>query len=455
MSEQQKKKSLTEKLIYDNKILMVLCVLVSVIIWATVKINYSADTVRTVSDIRASLGSTAEELDFTAFINEEDLLVDVEVTGKAYNINTHALTKDDIIVEASSTFIDSAGYKVVSLSARMADATAANDFEITKIIPSTLTVYYDREVTETFNVVARVDNDLDSVVKEGYILGKAVPSLNTVEVTGPATILAGLENVYFDAKLDEKKLPLTSSVELKAELSYPVLRANDSKFLVCAAVNNETNPATVTLPVYATKTVPTTVKFINQPEGIKTPSYSISPSRVEIIYNPKDEAKYTELNVGTVDFKKLSNAENEFIIDIDQDKLATRLTDKNITSFEVNVDMSDYAKTTVSYSVANVMFLNKQEEMVYSLGTGGSLDTITVIGPSKSVSKLTSDDVRIEINVSALNMSRANSMLLDANITVGNAEITDCWVYGDYKAYVTVMTEEEAEAATDEAADNQ
>ena len=97
MSEQQRKKSLTEKLIYDNKILMILCILVSVIIWATVKINYSADTVRTVSDIRASLGSTAEELDFTAFINEEDLLVDVEVTGKAYNINTHALTKDDII----------------------------------------------------------------------------------------------------------------------------------------------------------------------------------------------------------------------------------------------------------------------------------------------------------------------------------------------------------------------
>ena len=134
------RKSLTEKLIHNDKILMILCLLVSVVLWATVKINYSDDTVRTVSDIKANIGQTAEELDFTAFINEEDLLVDVEVTGKAYNINAHALTKDDIIVEAASTFIDSAGYKVVTLSARIADAATANDFEITKISPGIIIV---------------------------------------------------------------------------------------------------------------------------------------------------------------------------------------------------------------------------------------------------------------------------------------------------------------------------
>lgn len=450
MKENRNNKSLTEKLIFNDKILMVLCLLVSVILWATVKINYSDDTIRTVSDIRANIGQTAEELDFTAFINEEDLLVDVEVSGKAYNINARALTKDDIIVEAASTFIDSAGYKVVTLSARIADATMANDFEITKIVPSTLTVYYDRQVTETFNVVAMIENATEDIVKEGFILGQAVPSLNTVEVTGPATILAQLENVCFRAEVDEKKLPLTTSTELTAELYYPVQRSNDSKFLVCTTVNNETNPATVTLPVYATKTVPATVKFINQPEGMKTPEYSISPSTVEIIYNPKDSAKFTELSVGTVDFKKLDNAENTLSLNVDQDKLGARLMDKSITSFDVSVDMSQYSKTEVSYSVANVMFLNKQDGMVYSLGTGGSLDNITVIGPEKTVSKLTSDDIRIEINVSALNLSRASSMLLEANVTVGNESVNNCWVYGDYKAYVTVMTEEEAEALTQE-----
>lgn len=449
MKNKKSDKSFFNSLFYNDKFLAVLCVVVAVLLWATVKINYSADTVRVLNDLKVTVGETAEELDFTAFVDNDDLLVDVEVTGKAYNINAHALTKDDIIVEASSTFIDSAGYKVVSLTARVAE-TAASDFEITKITPSTITVYYDRKVTDTFNVVARVGNDLSKVVKEGYTVGKAVPSMNTVEVTGPATILSGLENVYFDATIDEKNLPLTSSVELPAQISYPVGRSNDSKFLVCNSVNSETNPATVTLPVFTTKTVPVTVKFINMPEGMTAPEYQITPSEVEIIYNPKDEQKYAELSVGTVDFKKLDNKVNTFTVDIDSEKLAVRLTDKELTSFTVRVDMSDYTKTSVSYSAANVIFLNKQEKMVYSLGTDGSLDTITVIGPKKNVQKITSDDISVEINVSALNMSSSNSQMLPANVTVGNTEIKNCWVYGDYKAYVTVMTEAEAEAAATE-----
>ena len=448
MKNKDSNKSFFDGLFYNDKFLAIFCAVLAVVLWATVKINYSADTERIINDIKVNIGETAQELEFTAFVDEEDLLVDVEVKGKAYNINTHALSKDDIIVEASSSFIDSAGYKIVSLTARVADAAASSDFEITKITPSTITVYYDRKVTDTFNVVARVNNNLKKVVKEGYTVGKAVPSLNTVEVTGPATILSGLENVYFDAAIDEKNIPLTSSVELPAQISYPVSRSNDSKFLVCESVNNETNPATVTLPVYTKKTVPVTVKFINMPEGMEAPEYEISPSEVEIIYNPKDEQKYAELSVGTIDFKKLDNAVNSFNIKIDQDKLAVRLTDKELTAFDVTVDMSDYTKTTVSYSAANVIFLNKQDDMVYSLGTGGSLDTITVIGPKKNVQKITSDDISVEINVSALNMSRSNSQLLEANVTVGNAEIENCWVYGEYKAYVTVMTEEEAATAT-------
>ena len=447
-SKKEKDKTSGGGIFNNQKFLVVFSLILSVSLWAGVKINYSDDTVRTVSDIRVNLGETTEEYGFTPFIDEQSLNVDVEVRGKAYNINAQALTKDDIIVEASNSFVDSAGYKVVYLTARMADTATGNDLEITKIIPSSITVYYDREATDTFNVAARVRNGED-IVRDGFILGKPVPSHNTVTVSGPATILAELENVYFDVTVPEDKLPLAETAEFAAELSYPTERTSDLKFLVCESVNSETSPATVLLPVYEKKTVPTAIKFINMPEGMEAPEYSVTPSEVEIIYNPKEGEKYSEFVAGTVDFKKLDNTENRLTLSIDQEKLAVRLTDKSISEFEVSVDMSDYSKATVSYSVANVMFLNKQDGMVYSLGTGGSLDTITVIGLENSVSALTSDDIRIEINVSPLNNSRSDSQLLDANISIGNSEITDCWVYGDYQAYVTVMTQQEAEAMTE------
>lgn len=448
MSNKENTGSKNGGLFQNQKFLIVFSLIFSVFLWATVKINYSADTVRTISDINVSLGEASLEYGLVPFVDEQALSVDVELTGKAYNINAQAISKDDIIVEAANGFVDSAGYKVLSLTARISDAAAAGNVEITNINPSTITVYYDREVKDTFDVVVRVENS-GEIVKDGFILGKSVPSHSTVEVTGPATILAGLENVYFDVSIPEDKLPLEQTEEFPATISYPSERSGDTRFLVCNSVNYETSPATVMIPVYEKKTVPTAVKFINMPEGMKAPYYRVTPSEVEIIYNPGNAENYNEFVVGTVDFKLLDNTENVFNLAIEQEKLAVRLTDKSITDFEVRVDMSSYSKATVSYSVANVMFLNKQEDMVYSLGTGGSLDTITVIGPEKSVSALTSDDIRIEINVSALNNSRSSSQLLDANISIGNNDITDCWVYGEYKAYVTVMTTEQAEALSE------
>ncbi len=446
MKNNNSNKSFIDRLFYNNKFLAVFCAVMSVVLWATVKINYSADTQRTVSDVKVNLSETSENLDFTAFFSPEDLLVDVEISGKAYNINAKALTKDDIVVEASNTFVDSAGYKSVSLTARVAE-TATGDFEITKITPSTITVYYDRKITDTFNVVARIENNLDVTVKEGFTLGEAVPSMSTVEVTGPATILGGMKNVYFDAVIDESKLPLASSEELSAKLSYPVSRESDSKFLTCKSIDDEANPATVTIPVYATKTVPVTVKFINQPKGMDTPDYNIYPSEVEITYNPKDEEKFTEFSAGTIDFKKLDNKLNSFTVEVDPEKIPVKLTDKEITEFEIDVDMSGYSKTTVSYSVANVLYLNKQEGMVYSLEEGNGPGEITVIGPREYIGKIKSDDIRIEINVSALNVSRARGQMLDANITVDNSKLKNCWVYGEYSAFVLAMTEAEAAAA--------
>ncbi len=445
MKNKNSNKSFIDSLFYNNKFLAVFCAVMSVAIWATVKINYSADTSRTVSDVKVNLSETSENLDFAAFVDAEELLVDVEVKGKAYNINAQALTKDDIIVEATNSFVDSAGYKVITLSAKAAD-TASSDFEITKLTPSEITVYYDRKVTDTFNVIARIENDLTEAVKEGFTLGQAVPSMNTIDVTGPATILSELKNVYFDAVIEKEKLPLASSIELPAKISNPVSRESDSKFLSYSGIDDEKNPATVTLPVYATKTVPVTVKFINQPEGMKTPEYSVYPNKVEIIYNPKDEEKFTEFSAGTIDFKKLDNEVNSFILEIDPEKSPAKITDAEITEFEVDVDLYDYDKTSVTYSAANVLFLNKQEGMVYSIEEGEGPGEITVIGPSKYIKKLKPDDIRVEINVSELNVSRSNGRMLDANITVDNSELKNCWVYGEYKAFVSVMTEDEAAA---------
>ena len=221
------RKSIIERIVFNNKALMIFSVLMAIVIWASVKINYSEEVTRTLSDVKINIASVVDEgSELVAFIDENELYCDVEVKGKSYDINSYSLSKDEIIVEASGTFVDSSGYKVLNLSARTTDGGIA-DVEITRISPSTISVYYDRKTTDTFNVEAKLSNDLSALVEGEYAVGQPVPSMNTIDVTGPVTVLNKLSKVYFTAQIKDDALPLTASKNLPAKITYGLENEDD------------------------------------------------------------------------------------------------------------------------------------------------------------------------------------------------------------------------------------
>lgn len=437
------RKSIIEKIVFNNKALMVFSVIVAVIIWATVKINYSEEISRTLTDVKINIASVVDQgSELVAFIDESELYCDIEVKGKSYDVNSNSLSKDDIIVEASGTFVDSSGYKVLNLSARMADG-GMSDVEIIRVSPSTISVYYDRKNTDTFNVEAKLGNDLSTLVEGDYAVGQPVPSMNTIEVTGPATILNRLSKVYFTAQIKEDSLPLTASKNLPAKITFDLENEDEAKYLVCEGVNNESNPATVTVPVYVTKEVETAVKFVNQPAVFseKVEAVAISPKKIKISYNPQDGESFDKLYVATIDFSKISNKMNNFEFPVDE-KLGVNLVDKTLSSFRVSVDMSNMSSKTLDKAPTKVVFLNQLEDYNYSINFENSnLDEIVLIGPEESLKKITADDIQVEINVSSLSV---NSGIIQkvkvSNLSIQSDEFDDCWVYGEYAAAVVVTS---------------
>ena len=435
------KKSIIERIVFNNRALMVFSVLMAIVIWATVKINYSEEVTRTLSDVKINITASVDEgAELSAFIDESELYCDVTVKGKSYDINSYSLSKDGIIVEATGAYVDSAGYRVLNLSAKTADGGIA-DIEITKISPSSISVYYDRKTTDTFNVEAKLQNELSSLTEGEYAVGQPVPSMNTVDVTGPATILNRLSKVYFTAQIKEDNLPLTSSKNLPAKITFDLENEDEAKYLVCEGINSESNPATVTVPVYVTKEVETAVKFVNQPAVFseKVEAVAISPKKVMISYNPQESENFDKLYVATIDFSKISNKMNNFEFPVDE-KLGVNLVDKSLEKFVVSVNMSEMSSKTLDTAPTKVVFLNQVEDYSYSVNFANSnLDEIVLIGPAESLEKITADDIQVEINVSSLSVnSRIAQKVKVSNISIQSDEVDDCWVYGEYEAVLSI-----------------
>ncbi len=436
-------KSIIEKIIYNNKLLMVFCLIVSVILWAAVKINYSAETTRTISDVKITVTNNTEGSELVPFIGEE-IFAEVVVSGKAYNINTYALSKDDIVVEASGGYIDSAGFKNLTLTVKASETGDLSDVKITSVSPATISVYYDRKMTETFDVEARITNDIASLAEGEFVVGQPVPSVSTVEVTGPATVLNKMTKVYFDGSVIEDELPLTQAKVIPADISYELESKRYAKYLVCENINDESNPATVTIPVYVTKDIPTQVKFINQPAYFteNPPKVKITPSQLKVSYNPAESEDFEFITVGTVDFRDLLNKVNSFYFEIDE-KFKKPGIDTSFGQFKVTVDMSSMSKKTFDITDGKVVLLNQIEGFTYSVDTSRSnFDSVVVIGPKSSLDKITADDIQVEINVSSLSLKARGTQSIEvSNISIVNEEVNDCWIYGKYDAVIGVTAQ--------------
>lgn len=425
-----------EKIFYNNKFVFCLSLVLSVALWATIKMNYSDSTTRTISDVRFSIDSRlAQENDFEPFFEADDLKVDVEISGKSFNVNS--FSKDELVVEAVSGYVDSAGYKVLNITARSNESSVT----VSSVSPSTVTVFFDKAASDTFNVEAKIKNSEVLENTADYYIGQPVPSLSTVSVSGPASVLEGLRKVKFTASVSEELLPLKETVEIPAKIGFDTKGKTGKEFLVCNDVGTETNPASITIPVSKIKTVKTAVKFINEPQLYteNPPRVTIEPSDVKILYNPSDE-EYEVYNVTTVDFSRLRDGKNSFVVPVEE-KSAVALFDKEIREFSVTIDLGAMSKTELDASNAKVVFLNQTKGYKYSATLKNvGLDSVTIIGPESSLKKLKADMLQIEINVSSLITDHTRYQPVDiSNISIQSEEIKDCWVYGSYRAKVSVI----------------
>ena len=408
--------------LFNNDLFVfVFSLLAALFIWLMVVINVSPATTRVIQGVKVNIDSTVPSQFGLEVFGEKDFTVDVTVEGKKYQISSAALSAEDIVITAQTNNVDSAGNRTLQLKPEIPEGA---DYKITTLSTKTIDVYFDTSKTVQMVIEPQVETDDFPIVEEGFTSGSINLSETSVTVTGPSTEINRIEKVV-------AKIVLEKSLSSNKSADAEILLLNDKNKSDFKYVSMNIDKVVLTIPVLRTKELKTIVAFKNAPDNfVVTPlNYTISPEKDLFDISVDDYEKIVDFTIGTIDFKTLSPSNHVFTFNSEDIAVAE---DSETEEFTVNVDMSGISQEYITYS-SDDFDVNNPDKKDYKIS--GLNKSIVVVGSQKELEAITTDNIKVEVDLSELDIGEGQSTTVPAVITIDNA---GCWIYGTYFVEVSL-----------------
>ncbi|MDR0983739.1 MAG: hypothetical protein LBL93_01835 [Ruminococcus sp.] len=377
----------------NNTVILVYALFLSVLLWLAVSINIYPTAPKTYTDIELEInttGTSAEQNNLSPVsVSTEN--VTVTITGNRSQIGK--ISKNEIFAVAKPENVTSPGEYELNISIQNSTGIG---FEVSKITPQSVKVYFDEIVSKDFAVIPDFKNIVPE--DENYFFDDVVVTPEIVNIKGAKTRLDKVKTVKAVFS-DKQKLSDTATFHT-SELS---LLDTDNTPL---DVNEYTMPIldlTVDIPVYEKRDLRFEYLFQNTPRNFDTSSlkFSLSNSYITVGASKNILGTTDTFDLGYIDIKTLSlNTPLTFDIALPENY-------KNISAIEqVTATLENEGYYTKKITISG----NKLEEAIKNKPADFDINLITqyvtfrVNGPSEIVKDLTADDVVIEIDLSDLNI---------------------------------------------------
>ena len=405
----------------NDKFLLVFSLLAALAIWTLVVVNVSPATTRVIQGVKVNIDSTVPSQFGLEVFGENEFTVDVTVKGKKYQISPTALSAEDIVITAQTNNVDSAGNRTLQLKPEIPDGA---DYTITTLSEKSIEVYFDTAKTVQMVIEPQVITDGFPVVGEGYTSGNINLSETSVTVTGPSTEINRIEKVI-------AKLVLNKSLSSNKSADAEIVLLNDKNKSDFKYVTLSKDKVVLTIPVLQTKELETIVAFKNAPNNFMvTPlSYTVSPAKDLFNISVDDYDKTVDFTVGTIDFRTLSPSNHVFTFLAEDIAVAEGSETEKYT---VNVDMSGISQEYVTYS-SDKFVINNPANKQYKISELNK--SVVVVGTPKDLESITEEAIKVEIDLSEIDISKGQSVTVPAVVTIDNA---GCWIYGSYSVDVSL-----------------
>lgn len=419
--EKKKKEFSLSKLIYNDKYLFIVSLLLAVMVWIGTSITAGTDENRVIkAEVPVDLTSKiSENYTMKFFTLDNTLDLNVTINGAKYIVGQ--VDQDDLDIKYDTTGIVRPG--VYSVPIKVTSKTKSLDFSVVTVSPSYVQCYFDIEESKTFKINANYDED---AIADGYTFDSPILSEEKIIVNGPKTFVNNITDAYVDVDFGDKidlSEPFNTDCEIK--LAGNDIDLNYLKIYSQSEDGKSIDNINVTIPVLMITSLPVTSEFENKPAGLPNNIVKVWYSVNTINAGVLKTTDVKTANIGTIDFKDLGVGSKTFEFKTDEISGVSVRDDIDKISATVVVDPS-YVSKTVNIALSDIKIdgAKKNENLkVESI----SNSKITIIAPAGI--ELKASDIVAKCDVS----KRTDNNTYPIDITLKNDK---CWVYGSYDAIV-------------------
>ncbi|MCD7783863.1 MAG: hypothetical protein LUI15_08275 [Firmicutes bacterium] len=412
------KRSLLSRLTY-NLPAKIICIIFAIVLWIYVTDVENPNYEITLTDIPVSIVGTEDvEIDSGLVVySGYDETVDVTLRGRKNLLS--GVTADDVSVTADITSATEAGEYEIELK-----ITPPDDSEVVSASADSVTVALDKKSSIDVDIkVVYSGLTLEKTSTTTYSLGDPVLSVSSVTVTGPSRYLEEIS--YGQVTLPDLGR-VTGTLTVYGTI---LLIDSDGAIVSNPYVSMSQTDVSVTIPVYAEKTVTLSVEtvygYFNDDNCIIT----IEPESVLV--------KGDAATVDSLDTITVTTLDEKTITDNMTLSVALPIPDgaENLDGVEfvdITVELVNVATRTFIISNSSITAENPNS-VTYDVADGYT--TVTLRGSTQEIYSVDEDDIALMIDLSAYSTQELTSFL---SVTVVVNGYESVYELGSYSVSVDI-----------------
>lgn len=424
-NEKRNMGGLLKKALTRNIVPKLLCVCAALCLWFYVVDAESSESVKEFKGVEITFSRNENGL---KVLSSSNVTVDVVLSGKRSVLNR--MSAEDISATVDIAHISEATDEKFNIKVSTLNETSVESFE-----PFSVRLYLDEPSSRTVSVKADYTGGTsdDKTLK----IGDLVPSKSSISVSGPleaiskvayAKATVNLEGfISHSVNIANVELDLYDSEGTLIRDIYPV----EYEYIEIGNIASD-RKVDVYVPVYMIKELPVVPQYRYGLFSPGTVEYKVEPAAVTVRGDVDLMETLTEIKTTPIDDSKIGNSCTvQAVYDLPD---GVSLSGSSSTC-RMTLSVKNYSEKTLYYPGSEINIINLPDDLQ---GTVLSESVrVTICGTADSLKKVDWQDLKLDIDASALSEGKYYGQKIDAGIV--SVSLNEVYIKeNDYKADIEV-----------------